>query len=65
LVYRNAHTRFGGIDPDSGIGHVGIYRADLLKAGVGKAHIGNCFYFKAGVSTNGMTTLIDLYPNAE
>ena len=36
LVYWNAHTGYGLIDPDGGQDLVGIYRADLLSAGLRK-----------------------------
>jgi hypothetical protein len=60
LVYWNAHTGFGEIDLDSRIGLVGIYRADLLRAGVRKPQIGDRFQFNIGIAANGVTAAIDL-----
>jgi hypothetical protein len=63
LGYLNTHTGFGEIDFDSGYGRVGIYRADLLRAGVKSPQVGDRFYFKTGVAANGVTTAIDLRPD--
>jgi cold shock CspA family protein len=63
LVYWNAHTGFGEIDFDDGHGRVGIYRADLLKAGIRKPRVGDRFHFDTGVAANGMTAAIDLCPD--
>jgi hypothetical protein len=60
LVYWNAHTGFGEIDLDSGHDRVGIYRADLLRAGVKKPQIGDRFHFNAGIAANGVTVATDL-----
>jgi hypothetical protein len=65
LVYWNAHTRFGEIDLDSGHGRVGIYRADLLRAGVKEPQVGDRFHFSTGIAANGMTAVIDLCPEGE
>jgi hypothetical protein len=53
LVYWNAHTGFGEIDFDSGEGRVGIYRADLLRAGVKAPQVGDRFIFSTEVAANG------------
>jgi hypothetical protein len=60
LVYWNAHTGFGEIDLDSGYGRIGIYRVDLLRAGIRKPQVGHRFHFNIGVAANGMTTALDL-----
>src|SRR4051812_43336788 len=60
LVYWNAHTGFGEIDLDDGRGRIGIYRIDLLRAGVRRPRIGDRFHFNTGVAANGATTAMDL-----
>jgi hypothetical protein len=60
LVYWNAHTGFGEIDLDSGYGRIGIYRVDLLRAGVRRPQVGARFHFNIGVAANGVTVAIDL-----
>jgi hypothetical protein len=60
LVYWNAHTGFGEIDLDSGYGRIGIYRVDLLRAGVKRPQVGARFHFSTGVAANGVTVAIDL-----
>ena len=64
LVYWNAHTGFGEIDLDSGYGRVGIYRADLLRAGVRRPQVGARFHFNTGFSINGVMAAMDLYPES-
>ncbi len=63
LVYWNAHTGFGEIDLDKGEGRVGVYRADLLSAGVKTPRVGDRFYFSAGITASGATVAIDLCPD--
>src|SRR6476646_2436157 len=60
LVYWNAHSGFGEIDLDSGYDRVGIYRADLLRAGVNAPLVGDRFHFSTDVVANGVTVAIDL-----
>jgi cold shock CspA family protein len=60
LVYWNAHTGYGLIDPDGGQDLVGIYRADLLSAGLRKPRVGDRFHFNTGVATNSVMVAIDL-----
>lgn len=50
LVYWNAHTGFGEIELDSEYRRVGIYRAELLRAGVKAPQIGDRFRFSTGVA---------------
>ena len=50
LVYWNAHTGFGEIELDSEYRRVGIYRAELLRAGVKAPQIGDRFRFSIGVA---------------
>jgi hypothetical protein len=63
LVYWNIHSGFGEIDLDSGYGRVGIYRADLLRAGVRSPKVGDRFYFNTDTTANGVTVAIDLCPD--
>ena len=65
LVYWNAHSGFGEIDLDSGYDRVGIYRADLLRAGVKAPLVGDRFHFSTDVVANGVTVAIDLCPDVE
>jgi len=60
LVYWNAHTGFGEIDIDDGEGRVGVYRADLVRAGVRMPRVGDRFHFSAGIAANGTTVAVDL-----
>ena len=60
LVYWNAHTGFGEIDLDDGDGRIGIYRADLLRAGVRAPQVGDRFHFSAGVAASGALIAIDV-----
>jgi cold shock CspA family protein len=60
LVYWNAHTGFGEIDLDDGDGRIGVYRADLLRAGVRTPRVGDRFHFSVGVAASGITVVIDL-----
>ena len=50
LVYWNAHTGFGEIDLDDRDGRIGVYRADLLRAGVRRPQVGDRFRFSTGVA---------------
>ena len=59
-MYWNAHTGFGEIDLDDKDGRIGVYRADLLRAGVRRAQVGDHFHFNIGIATNGVTVAIDL-----
>jgi cold shock CspA family protein len=63
LVYWNAHTGYGLIDPDGGQDLVGIYRADLLSAGLRKPRVGDRFCFNTGVAINGVMAAMDLCPD--
>jgi hypothetical protein len=63
LVYWNAHTGFGEIDLADGRGRIGIYRADLLRAGIRTLQVGGHFHFNTGVAASGALVAIDLYPN--
>ena len=65
LVYWNAHSGFGEIDLDSGYDRVGIYRADLLRAGVKAPLVGDRFHFSTDVVANGVPGAIDLCPDVE
>ena len=65
LVYWNAHTGFGEIDLDSGYGRIGIYRIDLLRAGVRRPQVGDRFDFNTGVAVNGVKAVMDLCPDVE
>jgi len=60
LVYWNAHTGFGEINLDDGRGRIGIYRIDLLRAGVRRPQIGDRFHFNTGVTANGVTAAMEL-----
>jgi cold shock CspA family protein len=60
LVYWNAHTGFGEIDLDDGRGRIGIYRVDLLRAGVRQPQAGDRFHFNIGVAASGVKVAIDL-----
>ena len=61
LVYWNAHTGFGEIDLNEGRGRIGIYRADLLRAGVKTPRVGDRFYISTAIASSGVTVAIDLY----
>ena len=60
LVYWNAHSGFGEIELDSEQGRVGIYRTDLLRAGVRAPLVGDRFHFSTDVAANGVTVPIGL-----
>jgi len=51
---------FGEIEFDSEQGRVGIYRTDLLRAGVKAPLVGDRFHFSTGVAANGVTVAIGL-----
>jgi hypothetical protein len=63
LVYWNAHTGFGEIDLDNKDRRIGVYRADLLRAGVRRPRVGDHFYFNTGTAANGAMAAMDLYPD--
>src|SRR4051812_11231482 len=63
LVYWNAHTGFGEIDLDDRDGRIGVYRDDLLRAGVRRPQVGDRFHFNTGVAANGVTATMDLCPD--
>ena len=48
LVYWNTHSGFGEIELDNWGGRIGVYRSDLLRAGVKAPQIGDRFHFSAG-----------------
>jgi hypothetical protein len=50
LVYWNAHTGFGEIELDNVDGRIGIYRADLLRAGVKTPQVGDRFQVSIDVA---------------
>ena len=60
LVYWNAHSGFGEIELDSGDSRIGIYRSDLLRAGVKAPLVGDRFHFRTGVTASGVTVAIGL-----
>ena len=63
-MYWNAHTGFGEIDLDDGRGRIGIYRADLLRAGIRTPQVGDRFHLNTGVTASGALVAIDLCPEA-
>jgi hypothetical protein len=63
LVYWNTHSGFGEIELDNRDGRIGIYRSDLLRAGVKVPLIGDRFHFNAGVTANGVSVAIGLCPD--
>ena len=62
-MYWNAHTGFGEIELDDRDGRIGVYRADLLRAGIRTLQVGDHFHFNTGVAATGALVEIDLYPN--
>jgi hypothetical protein len=60
LVYWNTHSGFGEIELDNRNGRIGIYRADLLRAGVKAPLVGDRFHFSTGDAANGVTVAIGL-----
>jgi cold shock CspA family protein len=64
LVYWNTHSGFGEIEPDDRDGRIGIYRADLLRAGVKAPLVGDRFHFNTKVATNGVSVAIGLCSDA-
>jgi hypothetical protein len=60
LVYWNAHTRFGEIDLDDRRSRAGIYRADLLRAGIRTPQVGDRFHLNTGIAASGTLVAIDL-----
>ena len=63
-MYWNAHTGFGEIDLDDGRGRIGIYRADLLRAGIRTPQVGDRFHLNTGVAASGALVAINLCPDA-
>jgi cold shock CspA family protein len=63
LVYWNTHSGFGEIELDDRDGRIGIYRSDLLRAGVRAPLVGDRFHFNTGVAANGLTVAIGLGPD--
>ena len=49
-MYWNTHTGFGEIELDSEYRRVGIYRTDLLKAGVKAPQVGDRFHVSIDVA---------------
>ena len=64
LVYWNTHSGFGEIELDDRDSRIGIYRTDLLRAGVKAPLVGDRFHFSAEVADNGVTVAIGLCPDA-
>jgi hypothetical protein len=50
LVYWNSHAGFGQIELDSKQSRIGIYRTDLLRAGVKAPQIGDRFHVSTDVA---------------
>jgi len=65
LVYWNTHSGFGEIELDNRDGRVGIYRSDLLRAGVKAPLVGDRFHFSTGVAANGASVAIGLCSDIE
>ncbi len=63
LVYWNTHSGFDEIELDNRDGRIGVYRTDLLRAGVKAPLVGDRFHFNAGVAANGMSVTIGLCPD--
>ena len=63
LVYWNAHSGFGEIELDSEQGRIGIYRTDLLRAGVKAPLVGDRFHFSTKVVDNDVSVAIGLCPD--
>ena len=63
LVYWNTHSGFGEIELDNRDGRIGIYRSDLLRAGVKAPLVGDRFHFSTGVAANGGAVAIGLCPD--
>ena len=63
LVYWNTHPGFGEIELDNRDGRIGIYRTDLLRAGVKAPLVGDRFHFSAEVAGNGVSVAIGLCPD--
>jgi hypothetical protein len=63
LVYWNAHTGFGEIDLDDRCNRIGIYRADLLRAGIRTPQVGDRFHLNTGTAASGTLVAIDLCPD--
>jgi len=64
-MYWNIHSGFGEIELDTKDGRIGIYRADLLRAGVKAPLVGDRFHFSTGIAANGVTVAIGLCPDIE
>jgi hypothetical protein len=63
LVYWNTHSGFGEIELDNRDGRIGIYRSDLLRAGVKAPLAGDRFHFSTRVAANGGAVVIGLCPD--
>ena len=63
LVYWNTHSGFGEIELDNRDGRIGIYRSDLLRAGVKAPLVGDRFHFSTGVAANGVSVAVGLCPD--
>ena len=64
LVYWNAHTGFGEIDPRDGEhGRVGVYRKNFLYAGIKEPQVGDSFHFSIGIAASGAIIAVDLRPD--
>jgi hypothetical protein len=62
LVYWNTHSGFGEIELDKKDCRIGIYRTDLLRAGVKAPLVGDRFHFSTEVAANGVSVAIGLCP---
>ena len=49
-MYWNAHTGFGEIELDNEDGRIGIYRTDLLRAGVKAPLVGDRFHVSTDIA---------------
>ena len=63
LVYWNTHSGFGEIELDDRDSRIGIYRTDLLRAGVKAPLVGDRFHFSTEVAPNGASVAIGLCPD--
>jgi len=62
-MYWNSHTGFGEIELNSEQSRIGIYRTDLLRAGVKAPLVGDRFHFSAEVAPNSVSVAIGLCPD--
>ena len=63
LVYWDTHSGFAEIELDDRDGRIGIYRTDLLRAGVKAPLVGDRFHFSTEVVSNGAPVAIGLCPD--